>query len=124
MSTQATKASAIAVLGLDRWSGRKGEQERQERQDHSNRFHLGEIESLKDTDTQKYILKLRSIRTGTEGSYKQFFNKEQLAILHQKRVDNRLSLAQNYTALKKQNLTQDEIDVKVIELELEMLENL
>ena len=86
--------------------------------------NLGEIESMRETDPSKYILKLRSIRSGTEASYKRIFSEEQKAILHQKRMDHRVSLSQDYTKMQKEGLTKEQMNEKIIEMELEMLEDL
>lgn len=85
--------------------------------------NLAEIESLKNTDREKYILKLRSIQTGHDGSVDRMLTNEQREIFNQKRGENRLMFSVNYKELKQRGASQEELDNKIIELELLKLEN-
>lgn len=85
--------------------------------------NLSEIEGLKSTDSQKYILKLRSIQTGNDASIKKMLTEEQRVIFDQKRVENRNMMAVEYKQMQADNLSQAQKDDKIIALEMEKLDN-
>jgi len=85
--------------------------------------NLAEIESLKDTDNNKYILKLRALGTGHDASVKRILTEDQRAIFNQKKVDNRLMVAIEYKKLQEQKASKEEMNKKMVELELIKLDN-
>lgn len=85
--------------------------------------NLSEIESLKDTDTDKYILKLRALGTGHDASVKRLLTAQQRAIFDQKRVENRNMVAMEYKQLRGQEADKETMNSKIIELELIKLDN-
>lgn len=85
--------------------------------------NLSEIESLKDSDREKYILKLRAIQTGNDASIKKMLTEEQRAIFDQRRVANREMMAVQYKQMQSENLSKDAMDDRIIALEMEKLDN-
>ena len=85
--------------------------------------NLSEIEGLKSTDPEKYILKLRAIETGNDASIKKMLTEDQRAIFDQKRVANREMMAVEYKRMQGEKLSKDKMDEKIIALEMEKLDN-
>ncbi|MFT4971455.1 MAG: hypothetical protein ACI9JY_000654 [Saprospiraceae bacterium] len=85
--------------------------------------NLSEIEGLKSTDREKYILKLRSIQTGNDASIKKMLTENQRIIFDQKKVENRTTMAVQYKQMKGDNLSKEQTDDKIIALEMEKLDN-
>jgi hypothetical protein len=85
--------------------------------------NLSEIEGLKSTDSEKYILKLRSIQTGNDASIKKMLTEDQRVIFNQKRVANREMMAVEYKQMQAAKLSKAQMDDKIIALEMEKLDN-
>lgn len=85
--------------------------------------NLSEIESLKNTDQEKYILKLRAIQTGNDASIKKMLTEEQRTIFDQKRVANREMIAVEYKKMQGDKISKEQMDEKIIALEMEKLDN-
>lgn len=85
--------------------------------------NLSEIENLKDTDREKYILKLRAIQSGNDVSIKKLLTEEQRVIFNQKRVENREMMAVEYKKMQGDKLSKEQMDDKIIALEMEKLNN-
>jgi len=85
--------------------------------------NLSEIENLKTTDQEKYILKLRAIQTGNDASIKKMLTEEQRTIFDQKRVANREMIAVEYKKMQGDKLSKEQMDEKIIALEMKKLDN-
>lgn len=85
--------------------------------------NLSEIEGLKSTDSEKYILKLRSIQTGNDASIKKMLTEEQRVIFDKQRMANREMMAVEYKQLQAAKLSKEKMDDKIIALEMKKLDN-
>ena len=85
--------------------------------------NLSEIEVFKNTDEEKYILKLRAVGTGHDASVRRMLNEEQREIFDQKRVENRQMVAVEYKKMREGKVSKEAMNDKIIELELVKLDN-
>lgn len=85
--------------------------------------NLSEIENLKNTDSEKYILKLRAIQTGNDASIKKMLTADQRVIFDQQRVANREMMAVEYKQMQGEKLSKEQMNEKIIALEMEKLDN-
>lgn len=84
--------------------------------------NLAEIESLKTSDPQLYIQKVRALQYANDKSFERFFTEEQMALHHQQQRALREKKAVAYKELKSSGASQQEIDAKILALDLEALQ--
>ena len=83
--------------------------------------NLAEIEPLKKTAPQQYLLKIRALQHANEKSFEGVLREEQIKIFRQGQISLREKKAQAYKEIKAAGSSQQEIDQKMIELDLEAL---
>lgn len=83
--------------------------------------NLAEIETLKTTDPGLYVRKVQSIQVGNNASFERIFNAEQMKILRQQQLQLREKKAVAYKEMKSTGASQQMIDKKMMELDLESL---
>lgn len=83
--------------------------------------NLAEIEPIKESNTSLYIQKIRALQYAQEVSFHKIMNEEQLKIFAQRNLALREKKAKVYKEMKAAGASQEEIDEKVIELDIEAL---
>lgn len=84
--------------------------------------NLGEIEPLKKTDPQKFMQKIRSLQQANEKSYERVLRKEQLQLFRQEQLALREKKALVSKEMKSAGASQQEINQKMTELDLEAMQ--
>ncbi len=90
-------------------------------QEHKLR-NLAEIEPIKKTDPGLYIQKVRALQIGTEKSIERILTEDQIKLLRQQQISMREEKALAYKELKSSGATQQEIDQKMMELDLKAIQ--
>jgi hypothetical protein len=83
--------------------------------------NLAEIEPLKASDPTGYTLKLRSAQAGTLASIQRLLNEEQVKLFRQEQQRLREEKANAYKLLKTSGASQQEIERKMIEYDLQTM---
>lgn len=83
--------------------------------------NLADIETLKQTDPNGYARKVQSIALGNNASFERIFTAEQQQVLRQQQLQLRERKAVAFKEMKTAGKSQQEIDRKMLELELEAL---
>ena len=83
--------------------------------------NLAEIEPIKLSNAPLYQRKIQSIQLGNNASFERLFNAEQNKTLHQEQLKLREKKAVAYKEMKSAGASQQEIDQKKMELDLEAL---
>lgn len=83
--------------------------------------NLAEIEPIKLSNAPLYQRKIQSIQLGNNASFERLFNAEQNKTLHQEQLKLREKKAVAYKEMKSAGASQQEIDQKMMELDLEAL---
>lgn len=83
--------------------------------------NLAEIEPLKISDPQAYLRKVQAIQLGNNESFERIFNADQKKMLKQQQVALREKKAVVFKEMKTAGSAQQEIDKKMLELDLEAL---
>jgi flagellar biosynthesis GTPase FlhF len=84
--------------------------------------NLSEIEPVKESNPPLYIQKIRALQYAQEVSFRKLLNEEQMQIFIQKIRQLRERKAQVYKEMKAAGASQEDIDKKVIELDVEALQ--
>ncbi|MBI5914831.1 MAG: hypothetical protein HY842_05600 [Bacteroidetes bacterium] len=83
--------------------------------------NLAEIGPLKISDPQAYLRKVQAIQLGNNESFERIFNADQKKMLKQQQVALREKKAVVFKEMKTAGSAQQEIDKKMLELDLEAL---
>lgn len=83
--------------------------------------NLAEIEPIKQSNAPLYQRKIQSIQLGNTASFERLFNAEQQKTLRQQQLQLREKKAAAYKEMKSAGASQQEIDKKMMELDLEAL---
>lgn len=83
--------------------------------------NLAEIEPLKASDPTAYTLKLRSAQAGTHASIQRLLNEEQIKLFTQEQQRLREEKSNAYKLLKTSGASQQEIERKMIEYDLQTM---
>ena len=83
--------------------------------------NLAEIEPLKMSDPGLYLRKVQSIQLGNNASFERLLSDEQEKTLRQQQLQLREKKAVAYKEMKSAGASQQEIDRKMAELDLEAL---
>ena len=83
--------------------------------------NLAEIEALKASDPALYMRKIQSIQLGNEASFERILGAEQAKTFKQQQLQLREKKAVAYKEMKSAGASQQEIDKKMVELDLEAL---
>lgn len=83
--------------------------------------NLAEIEPIKVSNAQLYQRKIQSIQVGNNASFERILNAEQKKTLRQQQLELRNKKAAANKEMKSTGATQQEIDQKMMELDLEAL---
>ena len=84
--------------------------------------NLAEIEQLKTTDAQLYSKKVRALQYANNKSFDRILRKEQMSVHHEQQTAFREKKALAYKELKTAGASQQEIDNKMLALDLESLQ--
>lgn len=84
--------------------------------------NLGEIEPLRKTDPQLFMQKIRALQQANEKSYERVLRKEQLQLFRQEQLALREKKALVSKEMKSAGASQQEINQKMTELDLEALQ--
>lgn len=84
--------------------------------------NLAEIEPLKTTDAQLYSKKVRALQYATNKSFERVLRKDQMPLHNQEQTALREKKALTYKELKTAGASQQEIDNKMLALDLESLQ--
>lgn len=79
--------------------------------------NLSEIQSLKTSDRETYIKKLKSIRYGTDVSIKKMLNQEQMTVFYEKSKERRMREADLMKKMKAEGATREQIQAALAEME-------
>lgn len=79
--------------------------------------NLTEIQSLKSTDRDAYIKKLKAIRYGTDASIKHLLNKDQMEVFFAKSKERRQKEADLMSKMKEAGATQEEIQEALAQID-------
>ena len=125
-SAQSLSATSPAQQATDKLAQRYGLDAQQQTemlkiQDQKFR-NLAEIEPFKKTDPSLYIQKVRALQFGTDKSIERILTDEQRKVLRQQQISLREKKALAYKELKDAGATQQAIDQKFMELDLEALD--
>ena len=71
--------------------------------------NFADIQSLKETDPEKYAAKVKSIQYGTDGSLRKMLTRDQLKIYQDQQIAKRKIKADKIAALKEAGASQEEI---------------
>lgn len=83
--------------------------------------NLAEIEPIKASNAPLYQRKIQSIQVGNNASFERLLNAEQKKTLRQQQLDLRNKKATANKEMKSAGASQQEIDQKMMELDLEAL---
>jgi hypothetical protein len=83
--------------------------------------NLAEIEPLKASDPTGYTLKLRSVQGGNHASIQRLLNEEQIKLFRQEQQRLREEKSNAYKVLKASGASQQEIERKMIEYDLQTM---
>ena len=78
---------------------------------------LAEIEDLKKSNPTLYIQKMRALKMGMDGSVKRILREDQLAIFRQEKIAFRKQKSTIYSEMKSKGATQQQIDMRLCQLE-------
>ncbi|MCC6723391.1 MAG: hypothetical protein IT258_02695 [Saprospiraceae bacterium] len=84
--------------------------------------NLSEVESLKASDPSTYIAKIRSIQKGHHLSLERLLNADQIKIFRDEQHDLRMRKSTAYKELSSSGASQQEIDRKMIDFDIEALQ--
>jgi hypothetical protein len=119
----ATKPAQTATDKLSQFYGLDDKQQAEMLKIQEQKFrNLAEIEPIKHTDITLYIQKVRALQFGTEKSIERILTEDQHKLLRQRQISLREEKALAYKELKTADATQQEIDQKMMELDLKALE--
>lgn len=79
--------------------------------------NLSEIQSLKTSDRETYVKKLKSIRYGTDVSIKKMLNQEQMTVFYEKSKERRMREADLMKKMKAEGATREQIQAALAEME-------
>lgn len=83
--------------------------------------NLAEIEPLKASNPSDYTLKVRSIQSGNNASIQRVLNEEQTKLYRQEQQRLRTEKSNFYKTLKTNGASQQEIEKKMVEFELQSM---
>ena len=83
--------------------------------------NLAEVESLKISDLAGYMRKVQSIQLGNNASFERIFSAEQIKVLKQQQLQLREQKALVFKEMKAAGAAQQDIDKKMLALDLEAL---
>ncbi len=122
---QTSTGKAPAQDATDKMTQRYGLNEKQQAQmltiQERKLRNLAEIEPLKISDLAGYMRKIQSIQLGNNASFERILSAEQLKVLKQQQLQLREQKALAYKEMKAAGAAQQEIDKKLLALDLEAL---
>jgi len=84
--------------------------------------NLAEIEPLQATDPQLFTKKVRALQYANDKSFERILTKEQIPVHHQQQIELREKKALAFKELKTAGASQQEIENKMLVLDLESLQ--
>jgi hypothetical protein len=125
IQAQNTAANSLAQQATEKYTQLYGLDEKQqadmlEIQERKLR-NLAEIEPLKASDPTGYTLKLRSVQGGNHASIQRLLNEEQIKLFRQEQQRLREEKSNAYKVLKASGASQQEIERKMIEYDLQTM---
>ncbi|MBK8567735.1 MAG: hypothetical protein IPN76_31565 [Saprospiraceae bacterium] len=125
IQAQNTAANSLAQQATEKYTQLYGLDEKQqadmlEIQERKLR-NLAEIEPLKASDPTGYTLKLRSVQGGNHASIQRLLNEEQIKLFRQEQQRLREEKSNSYKVLKASGASQQEIERKMIEYDLQTM---
>ena len=81
--------------------------------------NFADIQSLMESDPEKYQAKMKSIHFGTNNSIRKMLNRDQLKIYQQMEIDKRKKKADRISKMKESGASMDEIKKAMIQQDFE-----